>query len=75
METDEENMLLKKFLLQLPIKADFDFNKNVKKEIRKALFMSISSNGEYLNWLFPSVFLDNQSYQRDDMIKKVEDDY
>ena len=44
METDEENKLLKKFLLQLPIKADFDFNKNVKKEIRKALFMSISSN-------------------------------
>lgn len=75
METDEENKLLKKFLLQLPIKADFDFNKNVKKEIRKALFMSISSNGEYLNWLFPSAFLDNQSYQRDDMIKKVEDDY
>ena len=75
METDEENKLLKKFLLQLPIKADFDFNKNVKKEIRKALFMSISSNGEYLNWLFPSAFLDNQSYQRDDMIKKVENDY
>lgn len=53
---------LKKFLLQLPKNANFDFNKDVRKEIRKALFLAISNNGKHLDWLFLNSFTDNREY-------------
>ena len=55
METDEENKLLKSFFYNF-LSRQISISIKCQKEIRKALFMSISSNGEYLNWLFPSAF-------------------
>ncbi|RCK59564.1 E3 ubiquitin-protein ligase ubr1 [Candida viswanathii] len=65
---------LKRFLLQLPTNANFDFTKDVRKQIRKALFLSISNNGTYLNWLFLNSFTD-RAYTRDDMLEKIEREY
>lgn len=66
---------LKKFLLQLPKNANFDFNKDVRKEIRKALFLAISNNGKHLDWLFLNSFTDNREYTRDEMIEKIDREY
>ncbi|KAI5955118.1 hypothetical protein KGF54_001679 [Candida jiufengensis] len=45
---------LKKFLLRLPQESNFEINENIKKQIRKQLFLSITKT-KYLDWLFPDV--------------------
>ncbi|KAG7662739.1 uncharacterized protein J8A68_003727 [[Candida] subhashii] len=60
MEQENRSGTLKRFLLHLPTKSDFKLTKDVKKQIRKALFMSISNEGKYLNWFFPHANSNNE---------------
>ncbi|KAK6200133.1 ubiquitin-protein ligase [Scheffersomyces amazonensis] len=62
---------LKQFLFQLPLQSRYKFDKEVRQQIRKALFLAVSHEGKYLNWLFPNGKLDNI----DSMINKVESEY
>ncbi|KAI5965756.1 uncharacterized protein KGF55_001119 [Candida pseudojiufengensis] len=45
---------LKKFLLRLPKESNFEIHENIRKQIRKELFLSVT-NGKYLDWLFPDI--------------------
>lgn len=72
---DNRAFSLKRFLFQLPVNANFDFTKDVRKEIRKALFLAISNNGHYLDWLFLNSSTDNREYTRDDMLDKIDKEY
>ncbi|KAK6464221.1 ubiquitin-protein ligase [Scheffersomyces coipomensis] len=66
---------LKRFLFELPSQSNFKFGKDVRQQIRKALFLAVSNEGEYLNWLFPNAFPNNRDYNVDSMIDKVENEY
>lgn len=46
---------LKRFLLKLPSDSEFNFNKNVRKQIREALFLAATDSGKYLSFMFPDV--------------------
>lgn len=46
---------LRRFLIDLPSELNFEFTEHAKKEIRKALTLAISDNGEYVDWLFPKL--------------------
>lgn len=46
---------LKRFLLDLPSAHNFQLTDNTKKSIRRALFLAISEDGKYFDWLFPKL--------------------
>lgn len=50
---------LKRFLIDQPTLQDYQLDDNAKKDIRKALFLSLSENGEHLEWLFPQLYTAN----------------
>lgn len=52
---------LKRYLFALPAEHDFCFNNDVRKSIRRELFMAISNRGKYLHWLFPNIYDDKTS--------------
>lgn len=59
---DTENIeSLKKFLFMLPGANDFTFNESVRTSIRKQLFLTVSKQGKYLDWLFPNAFYEGDS--------------
>lgn len=66
---------LKRFLLHLPTEANFKLTKDVKKQIRKALFMSISNDGKFLDWLFPNLTPLNDNNNIRFLISKLDNDF
>ncbi|KAI3402715.2 hypothetical protein KGF56_004389 [Candida oxycetoniae] len=49
------NDQLRRFLLYTPSQFSYDLDGKAKKEIRKALFLSITDQGKFLHWLFPGI--------------------
>lgn len=56
MGSSEHLDTLKRFLIDLPVKQNFEFTEQAKRDIRRALTLAISSNGEHLDWFFPKLF-------------------
>lgn len=50
---------LRQLLIDFPRLQAYQLGESAKKDIRKALFLSISDNGQYLEWLFPQLFSGN----------------
>lgn len=46
---------LKRFLIDLPSAHNFQLTDSAKKDIRRALFLAVSENGKYFDWLFPKL--------------------
>lgn len=46
---------LKRYLIRCPQEFDFRFNTTVREDIRKALFISATENGKYMNSFFPAM--------------------
>lgn len=63
MESFDFETTLKRFLFDLPTSQKFELTDAAKKDIRKALFYSISGGGEHLEWLFPQLY--TTSYDQD----------
>lgn len=53
--------VLKRFLIDLPTFHDYQLTEEAKKDIRRLLFVSLSNNGQHLEWLFPQLFSPNVS--------------
>lgn len=47
---------LKRYLFHLPANSEFKFTNELKRDIRKALFWAASSQGQFLDWVFPLTF-------------------
>lgn len=64
--------VLKRFLIDLPTFHDYQLTEEAKKDIRRALFVSLSNNGQCLEWLFPQLFSCNTD--REVAIETLEND-
>lgn len=47
---------LRRFLIDLPRNSDYTLTEDVKVAIRKSLFLALSRDGDYVEWVFPKVF-------------------
>lgn len=65
---------LRRFLFDIPLKSKFNFNGEVRKDIRRELFLAISNHGEYLDWFFPNAF-NNQDQDRNDVIERIDTEF
>ncbi|KAK6454926.1 ubiquitin-protein ligase [Scheffersomyces xylosifermentans] len=66
---------LRRFLLHLPAESNFNFSSEVRTQIRKAVFLSLSNNGKYLNWLFPNAFPNCEEHSPESMIASVDSNF
>lgn len=51
--SSDPSLDLRRYLLQAPARSNFLFTEDTRREIRQAIFLSISNQGRYLDWLFP----------------------
>ncbi|EGW35416.1 uncharacterized protein SPAPADRAFT_131561 [Spathaspora passalidarum NRRL Y-27907] len=49
---------LRKFLVELPARADFEFTKATKHDLYRALYVAITNQGQHLTSLFPDISID-----------------
>ncbi|ODV78408.1 ubiquitin-protein ligase [Suhomyces tanzawaensis NRRL Y-17324] len=70
-DADTPAQRLKRFLFLLPKTSEFDFSNNVKKELRKQLFLSSTNEGQYLDWLFPKIFKENSP--KDQLFESIDE--
>lgn len=47
---------LKRFLIDLPSALNYELTEKIKTDIRKALFLSVSQDGTFLDQIFPMLF-------------------
>lgn len=73
MEESHFETTLKRILFDLPTYQDYQLTDSAKKNIRKALFLSVSHSGKYLDWFFPQLFASN--LDRDAVLKTLEDNF
>lgn len=64
--------VLKRFLIDLPAFHDYKLTDEAKKDIRRVLFVSLSNNGQFLDWLFPQLF--SPDVNREEAIRTLEKD-
>ncbi|KAI5970037.1 hypothetical protein CANMA_000861 [Candida margitis] len=56
---------LKQFLFLLPSQCNFHYDNHVRKEIRRALFLSVTDNGRYLDRVFPELSNPSEELEKD----------
>lgn len=71
MENSHFESALKRFLFDLPLSQNYQLTDEAKKDIRKALFFSVSNGGQYLEWLFPQLY--SSKFERDLILHTLED--
>ncbi|CCE82788.1 Piso0_002534 [Millerozyma farinosa CBS 7064] len=53
-EIEERLTSTRRFLFDLPVKNQFTLSREARKEIRENLFLTISNDGEFMEWFFPN---------------------
>lgn len=67
---------LRRYLLDLPSKSNFKFDQSVRKDIRRSIFLSISSGGCYLDWLYPKSFTNHFPNQQNELVvEKIDKEF
>ncbi|KAF5209269.1 hypothetical protein E0198_004546 [Clavispora lusitaniae] len=64
---------LKRFLIDLPSGSNYQLTDWAKKEIRKALFLSVSQSGVFMDRFFPKLFSEN--HDSDSVLWLLEDEF
>lgn len=64
---------LKRFLIDLPSGLNYQLTDWAKKEIRKALFLSVSQSGVFMDRFFPKLFSEN--HDSDSVLWLLEDEF